>query len=106
MDWLKVLKILGPAILAVVPGAAPFIPLIMAGMELAEETGRPGVEKKAIAKEAVKVGAEGVNLIAKKEIVNPTEAVQVADDTIDAVVGSVKLVTKALDKVGQPTPTP
>lgn len=94
MDWLKVLKILGPAIMAVVPGALPFVPLVMAGIELAEETGKPGAEKKEIAKEAVKLGAETANAVAHREVVNAAEAVAVADNTIDAVVGTVNIVTK------------
>ena len=98
MDWLKALKILGPAILMVVPGAQAFIPLIVAAIQLAEETGKPGAEKKTIAKEVVKLGAETANVVAKKEIVNPTDAVAVADNTIDAIVGTVNIVSKLTDK--------
>lgn len=94
MNWIKVLKILGPAILMVVPGARPFISLIVAGMQLAEESGEPGAKKKEIAKEAVKLGAEAANTVAKKEVLNPIEAVMVADNTIDAIVSVTNLITK------------
>lgn len=102
MDWIKILKIIGPAIMAVVPGGLAFAPLVIAGIELAEETQKAGAEKKEIAKDAVKLGAEAANAVAKKsgidtEVINPNAAVQVADDTIDAVVGATNLVSKALD---------
>ncbi len=93
MDWLKVLKVIGPAVLAIVPGVGPFIPLIIAGIELAEESGKPGVEKKQIAKDIVKLGMVAANQVAKKEIVKPEEAVKVADDTIDAIVGVTNIVS-------------
>ena len=99
MDWIKALKILGPAVLAVVPGAAAFAPLIIAGIELAEMTGKPGVEKKEIAKEAVELGAKTANEVAKKEVINPAEAVKAADDTINAIVGVTNLVTKAKSSI-------
>lgn len=102
MDWIKILKILGPAIMAVVPGGLVFAPLVIAGIEIAEETQKAGAEKKAIAKDAVKLAAEAANVVAKKEVVNPAEAVKVADDTIDAVVGATNLVSKAMNGVKNP----
>lgn len=99
MKWLDILKVIGPAALAAVPGAAPFIPLIIAGMQVAEMSGKPGVEKKEIAKAAIKVAAEATNQVAKKEIVNPEQAVRLANDTIDVVVKAVNAVSeKATDK--------
>lgn len=92
--WLAILKVLGPAIMLAVPGAAPFIPLVMAGIEVAEMTGKPGIEKKEIAKEAVALGATTANTIAKTEVINSAEAVKVADNTIDAIVGATNIISK------------
>jgi predicted Mrr-cat superfamily restriction endonuclease len=94
MKWLDVLKVIGPAALAAVPGAAPFIPLIVAGIQVAEMSGKPGVEKKEMAKAIVKIGAEATNTAAKKEIINPTDAVKLANDTIDIVVKAVNAATE------------
>jgi hypothetical protein len=93
MKWLSILKVLGPAVLMGVPGAQPFIPLIIAGIEVAEKSGKSGSEKKEIAKNAVKLGAEVANTVAKKEVLNSIEAEKVADNTIDAIVGIVNIVS-------------
>jgi len=98
MKWNEVLRILGPAVLSVVPGAQPFIPLVIAGMTLAEETGKGGKEKKEIALEAVVLGAQTANTIAKREVVNAVEAERTALDTIDAIVSIVNIAKKATDK--------
>lgn len=97
MKWINILKIIAPAILAVIPGAQPFIPLIIAGMEVAEETQKPGVEKKAIAIEAVKLGADTANTIAKKEVIDPSLAVKTAESSIDLIVD---ISNKLHDKTG------
>lgn len=103
--FLSVLKVLGPAVLAVVPGAQPFIPLIIAGIQVAEETGKPGAEKRQIALDAVVLGAEAANLAAKRVVVPVDDAVNVAADSIDAIVGTVNLVGKIKDNVGDNDPT-
>ena len=104
MKWLTVLRVIGPAALAGVPGAAPFIPLVLAGIETAERSGKSGAEKKQIAKEAIRIGAEAAVIASKgKAKIDPAKAVQVADDVIDAVVGSTNLIaalTPDQDPVG------
>lgn len=97
MKWLDVLKVLAPAILAVVPGAQPFIPLVVAGMTIAEETGKPGADKRVIAVEAVKIGAQAANTIAKRDVVPVDQAVAIADSTIDTIVGVTNLVKATTD---------
>lgn len=92
MKWLNVLKILGPAILAVVPGAQAFIPLMIAGMELAEETQKPGAEKRGIAREAVRIGAETAKIAGAT--IDPEEAVTVYERTVDTVISATNLVSK------------
>lgn len=98
MNWLNVLKVLGPAILAVVPGAQPIIPLIVAGIQVAEMSGEPGAKKKQIAMEAVKAGVASANTVAKREVISVDEAAQLADNTIDAVVGAVNIISKIKTK--------
>lgn len=94
MNWIKVLKIVGPAILAVVPGGLVLAPLVIAGIEVAEMTGKSSAVKKEIALNTVKAGVEAANIIAKKEVVNSIEAVMVANNTIDAIVGATNIATK------------
>ena len=100
--WISILKILGPAIMMVVPGGQPFIPLVIAGIQVAEMSGQPGAEKKKIAKDAIKLGAETANAIAKKEVMKPSDAVAVADNAIDAIVGAVNIVHNVKSEVTKP----
>ncbi len=104
--WIAILKIIGPAVMMVVPGAQPFIPLVIAGIEVAEMSNKSGVEKRAIAMEAVELGAVTANTIAKKEVVLPIEASKVADDTIDAVVGATNLVSKIVENLKKKPTSP
>jgi hypothetical protein len=92
MKWLDILKVIAPAVLAVIPGAQPVIPLVLAGMTLAEESGKSGSDKKAIAVAAVQVGATAVNTIKKEEIIPVDAAVDTATKSIDAVVAATNLV--------------
>lgn len=92
MKWFNVLKIVGPAILAVVPGAQAFIPLLIAGMEVAERSQQPGAEKRVIARDAVRIGAEAAQTAGAD--IEPVEAVKVYDSTVDTVVLAVNLVSK------------
>lgn len=94
MKWLDILKVLGPAVLATVPGAQVIIPLIVAGIQIAEISGEPGPKKKLIAMEAVKAGVASANSVAKREVISVDEASQLADNTIDAVVGAVNIISK------------
>jgi hypothetical protein len=109
MKWQDILKIMGPAVLMAVPGAQPFIPLIVAGVTLAEETAKPGAEKKTLGREWTKLGAETANTIAKKPVVPVDQAVSVYDHSVDAIVSVVNIVkanaaltSSAPDGTGQP----
>lgn len=107
MNWKDILKVMAPAVMAVVPGAAPFIPLVVAGMTVAEESQQPGANKKTIAKQATKLGAEAVNLASKGKVhLEPAEAEQIADDVIDAVVGVTNLVAKLTPDTNPMMPVP
>lgn len=95
MKFLDILKTLGPVILALVPGGAVFAPLIIAGVEVAENSQKPGAEKRVIGKDAVSLAANAANAIAKKEVVNTLEAEQAYEDSVDAVISVVNIVKKA-----------
>lgn len=97
--FLQILKILGPAVLSLTPGAEKFAPLVIAGIDIAERTGKPGVEKRQIFLESVKLGAEAANTAANKEVAPVGEVVAVADNTVDAIVQAVNLVGTITDNV-------
>lgn len=104
MNWIDVLKIMGPAVLAMNPRTAELAPIIVAGINVAEETRKPGADKRRIARDAVKVGADAANSIAKRTVVPPDYAVAAYDhsvDTIIAVTNIVKANTQG-DGTGQP----
>lgn len=92
MKWTDVLKVIAPAVLAVTPGGQVFIPLIVAGMQLAEETGKDGAEKRVLGREWTKLGAEAANTIAKRPVVPVPDALAVYDNSVDAIVAVVNIV--------------
>lgn len=96
MHWLHVLELLAPAILTLVPGGPIAAPLVIAGMKIAEAAGGSGPDKKQIAKDATKLGAQAANAVAKTTVIDPEAAAAVADDAIDAVIGATNLVHRAI----------
>ncbi len=94
MKFIDILKLLGPMLALSIPGGEKYSGLIMAGISLAEETAKSGKDKKQIAIDSVRVGAEASNLIAGHTIVDPNKAVVVAENTIDSIV---ELVNTNLD---------
>lgn len=86
MNWIDALKIVGPLVLATVPGAAPFVPLILKGIEVAEESKVPGAKKKETAKDIVGLAANVINTVTKIPAVDPHLAVNIADQSIDLVI--------------------
>lgn len=96
MKWFDILKIIGPAVLAVIPGGAAIAPLVVAGMQAAEQIpGKTGTEKKALVQEIVAIGAQGANAVAKREMLPPAEVAAVTGTGIDTVVGVVNLIHRA-----------
>lgn len=93
MKWLQILKVLGPAILSLIPGVSPIIiPTVIHAIETAEETKKSGTDKKiavlAIANDAVTV----TNSIAKKEVIGP-DVIPAVSNGIDAVITAVNAVS-------------
>lgn len=92
MTFMEALKKFGPiAALA----AGPYGPLIIAGIGIAEETGKKGADKKKIALDMVKLGAQVTNQVAsgaKGSLINEDKAVAAAENTIDVIVQAVNTV--------------
>lgn len=95
MKWKDILKVMGPAVMAVIPGAQPFIPLVIAGMTVAEESKKPGADKKQIAQQAVAIGIAAVNRTGKVHL-DPAQGQQATDDVIDAIVSVTNLVQQQM----------
>jgi len=106
MNWLDLLKVLGPAIVATtVPGGALLAPLIIQGIQEAEGLkGATGPEKKAHVVGLVRAGITTANLVAKKDVLSPTESVATVSAAIDAVVGAVNLVQQATEALRPSAP--
>ena len=95
MNWKTLLKLLAPAILSANPKTAQLAPLIIGGIEQAENLiGAPGVAKKQHALALVQTGMVAAATITKVPV-SPEEAVALADNAIDTVVGVINLVHKA-----------
>ena len=97
MNWIDLLKTIGPGILAVTP-AAPFIPAVLAGVELAEELhagAGNSAQKKATAQKVALAVAQGVNAAKNEPLVNADQLAAVTGTAIDTVVGVVNLTQKA-----------
>src|SRR5574338_476134 len=86
MTWVEALKTIGPIVLSTIPGAAPFVPLVLKGIEVAEDSKAPGHTKKQLAKDITGLAANVVNTVKKSVVIDPVEATSVADRTIDLVV--------------------
>lgn len=91
--WLELLKLIVPVIVATtVPTAGPVLAgLIVHGIEIAEESGKPGSVKLTIAKEEIKTVAAGVNAV-KPGTVNVDQLGNVVDQIISASVNTANLV--------------
>lgn len=97
MHWIEILKNIAPLALAFTP-AAPFIPALIAGIELAEARGGSSVEKKALAVEtAVKI-AQGVEAV-KAGTVDPQSLGEVVSNGIETAVGVANLIHKGPEEV-------
>lgn len=94
--WLQVLRQIGPVVLAFTP-AAPFIPAVLAGIEIAEQAGGTGAEKKAKAIETAVQIANGVNAVKGAPVIDPQQLSTTVDAAIDTVVGVANLVDRTPD---------
>lgn len=94
MSWLDKLKIIGMAVMTVVPGAQPFIPFVLAGITIAEESKEPGKKKREIAKQVVKLTADTVNTIKPG-----TVDVAQADATFEAVTDAIIATTNQVHNI-------
>lgn len=96
MNWLEILKVVGPAALGVLAKSPDIVMLIVHAIGVAEGLkGASGPEKKTKAIELVKDGAAIANAATQKTVIDPDEAAAIADSGIDAVVGAVNAVHKA-----------
>lgn len=94
--WIQILRQVGPAILAFTP-AAPFIPAVLAGIEIAENTGGTGAEKKAKAIETAVEIANGINAVKGAPVVDPQQLGATVSSAIDTAVGVANLVDRTPD---------
>lgn len=96
MKWLDILKVVGPIVAMSIPGAQPLVPVIVAAIGEAEAIpGASGAEKKAHVVNVAIAAAEGVNVAAKKQIMDPTTVSQTTSSAIDTIVGVTNLVQQA-----------
>jgi hypothetical protein len=93
VSFVRVLKIIGPAVLSAIPATKKYAPLIIEGIataeELAENDPVQKPNKKEIAKQMVSITTELTNKISKTDSYDPGEAVEIADSSIDIVVKAV-----------------
>ena len=104
MKWLRLLKTLGPGIVAVlVPGVGPILaPIIVTAIAEAEKiSGATGPEKKAAALELVKAGAVGVTIASGgKVVIDEAQAAATASSAIDTTVGVLNILRDATPDTG------
>jgi len=94
--WLKLVAELTPAVLALIPGAAPLAPIVATAIQTAEALpGATGDQKRAHAQALVADGVAATNLVAGKTVIDPTLAADVASSTISTIVGVTNLVHAA-----------
>ena len=96
MDWKKfghLVEQLAPIALKVVGVPSVLIPITIHGIQVAEQFGGTGAEKKAKAIDLVTTAILGTNIAAGKQVVDPN-AVHAVSNGIDAIVGVVNLINK------------
>jgi hypothetical protein len=93
VNWVKLLRVVGPKVLATIPATKKYAPLIIEGIataeELAEDDPAQKPNKKKIAKEMVSLAAKGANSFNPAKLYDPRKAVEAADKSIDIVVKAV-----------------
>lgn len=101
-NFVAILKIAGPGLLLAAGVPAPVIPFVVRGMEIAENSQKPGAEKKVIAMQALNVGA------AAFEALGHYPGLEAAvDKGIDATVATIKVFADHdVAPVVEPNPTP
>lgn len=100
-QWLAIIKLIVPQVVGIaVPGAGPMLgSLIVHGIEVAEQSGKPGATKLTIAKEEIATVATGINAV-KPGTVDVAQLNAVVDSVISTSVGAANLVKNV------PTHTP
>ena len=96
MDWKKfghLVEQLAPIALAVTGVPPVLVPIVVHGIQVAEELGGTGTEKKASAIDLVNTAILGTNIAAGKQVVDPN-AIHAVSNGIDTVVGVVNLINK------------
>ena len=90
MNFLSALKLVGPLVLKGVNVAVPIIPLIIKGIEIAEQIGEDEPDrkprKKELAKEIIELSAQVANKTTGTNAFDPSEVARIADETIDIVI--------------------
>ena len=86
MKWIDALKMIGPVVLATIPQTQPYAPLILKGIEVADDLAAPGAKKKEAALDIIRLGAQIANTATKSNAINADHAVLVASGAIDLVV--------------------
>lgn len=94
MNWFNALKIIGPLVLGTVPGAAKYSGVILEGIALAENSKKPGADKKQIVLDSVKVAGETVNTAKGKNVFNVDKMVSTAAELVDLVVTATNALSK------------
>ena len=107
--FLSIVKLIGPGVLASVPGGekiAPHVDTIVDAIGEAEQIkGASGAEKKARVLSIVQAGVTTANATGKVQL-DPLEVQAIASDGIDAVIGTVHVIEGAKVVKFPPPPTP
>jgi hypothetical protein len=106
MKWFELARFIVPIVGVAVPGAAPFIPAIMAGVNEAEQlhADSDGATKKQHVLNLVVAGAEAATASGKVSI-DPANALDVTNAVFSAV-DAVHAIVKAQNKQDVPPVNP
>lgn len=85
---ISLINLVAPAILSAIPETAKYAKLIMAALAIAEQTLKPGSEKRAIGLEVVKLGVETANKIQPGSL-NCAKAEAIYENSVDLIIEAV-----------------
>jgi hypothetical protein len=107
IDWKTLVKTIVPLILPFInPRLAPLGPVIANGIQEAESIpGASGADKLQHVTNIAVQAAQGINVVAGKDLVDPVHVQQTAADAISTVVDITNLVHKNQDSTSVTTTT-
>jgi len=96
MDFKQILTQVLPVVLGTIPATAPFVPLYVMALSVAENSKKPGADKRVIGKQVLEVSAKLANAVSEARghgtAIDVDETLSLYDKIVDDSISTVKLI--------------